>query len=325
MTEPLRILVTGAGGFVGQRLVRSLLAQGRLGEAGPAIGTITAIDQVAGGIADDPRVRFVEGSIGDAAMREDALQRGADVVFHLAAVPGGAAERDYPLGHAVNVQATQALFEALHTQERPPVVVYTSTIGVYGVPLPREPVDDRTPTHPTMSYGTQKLMMEAVLSDHSRRGWLDGRAVRLPGVLARPRQPSGLLSAYLSDVFSALRANEPFTLPVSAHSTSWVMSVDRVVRNLIHAASLPAHALPSWRAWNLPALCLRADALVDALAEVLGGHVRELVTYAPNEALEAQFGRYPPLHAETASRLGFQHDGDAVSLVRNVLAQLDAA
>ncbi|WP_198670304.1 NAD-dependent epimerase/dehydratase family protein [Dyella sp. C9] len=320
MTEPLHILVTGAGGFVGQRLVRALLAQGHLGER--AIGTITALDQVRGELADDPRLRFVEGSMGDAAVRDRALQPGVDVVFHLAAVPGGAAERDYALGHAVNVQATQALFEALREQPRPPVVVYTSTIGVYGVPLPRSPVDDRTPTHPTMSYGTQKLMMEATLSDFSRRGWLDGRAVRLPGVLARPRQPNGLLSAYLSDVFSALRAGERFTLPVAAHSTSWVMSVSCVVRNLIHAASLSPDTLPAWRAWNLPALCLRADALVDALADVLGDHVRELVSYAPNEALEAQFGRYPPLLAETADRLGFQHDGDAVTLVRNVLAQL---
>jgi D-erythronate 2-dehydrogenase len=322
MAEPLRILVTGANGFVGQHLIRTLLGQGHLENDARGIGQIIALDQFSGEAINDPRVQAVQGNIGDTEVRKQALQGGVDVVFHLAAVPGGAAERDYALGHSVNVQATHALFTALREQAHPPVVVYTSTIGVYGVPLPTDRVDDRTPIRPTMSYGTQKLMMETTLCDFSRRGWLDGRAVRLPGILARPRQPNGLLSAYLSDVFSALRANETFTMPVSPHSTSWLMSVHCLVRNLIHAAALPADALPAWRAWNLPALCLRADALLDALADVLGEHVRALVSYAPNEALEAQFGRYPPLFSETADRLGFRHDGDAIALVRHVLAGL---
>jgi nucleoside-diphosphate-sugar epimerase len=325
MSESLRILVTGANGFVGQHLIRALLAQGRLGSDGPAIATITAVDQFIGNAMDDRRIRTVQGDISDTHVRTQALQDGIDVAFHLAAVPGGAAERDYALGKTVNVQATQSLFEALREQAHVPVLVYTSTIGVYGVPLPADRVDDHTPIRPTLSYGAHKLMMEVTLCDFSRRGWLDGRAVRLPGILARPRQPNGLLSAYLSDVFSALRANEPFTLPVSPHSSSWLMSVHCLVRNLIHAAALPATALPNWRAWNLPALCVRTDELVDALATVLGEHVRALVSYAPNETLEAQFGRYPPLFSETADRLGFRHDGDAVSLVRDVLAGLSSS
>jgi len=324
MTDPLRILITGANGFVGRRLLQILLEQGCLSEGSAPIREIVALDQSSHGLPADPRVRAVEGNIGDDAVLADALRDGIDVAFHLAAVPGGASEKDPALGRAVNIDATLTLFEALREQPRAPVLVYTSTIGVYGVPLPADRVDDRTPAHPSMSYGAQKLMMETVLCDFSRKGWLDGRAVRLPGVLARPRQPNGLLSAYLSDVFSALRANEAFTLPVSPHSSSWLMSVHCVVRNLIHAAALPAAQLPRWRAWNLPALCLRADALVDALASVLGEHVRNLVSYAPNEALEAQFGRYPPLYTETADRLGFRHDGDAITLVRHVLAGLAA-
>lgn len=323
MTEPLRILVTGAGGFVGRALVRALLDQGRLGADGPAIGSVVAVDPHVDVFASETRVRAVQGSLADAGVRAEALRDGVDVAFHLAAVPGGAAEANYALGRDVNVQATLDLFEALRELPNVPVTVFAGTIAVYGVPLPTDQVDDATPLQPTLSYGAQKLMMEAAISDFTRKGWLDGRAVRLPGIVARPRQPNGLLSAYLSDVFSALRAGEAYTLPVSPSSTSWFMSLHGVVHNLLHAAALPTAVLPRWRAWNLPALHLRMDALVDALAEVLGPSVHARVSYAPNEPLEAQFGRYPPLRTAIADRLGFRHDGDAVTLVRHVLAGLE--
>jgi nucleoside-diphosphate-sugar epimerase len=240
------------------------------------------------------------------------------VLFHLAAVPGGAAAANYRLGWNVNVEAVVGLFELLAGQKQPARVVFSSSIGVFGVPLPADKVDDETLPIPTMSYGAQKLIGETLLADFARRGLIDGISVRLPGIVARPRQAGGHLSAYMSNIFHALAAGEAFSCPVSAGATSWFMSRERVVDNLIHAAALPADAIGR-RTFNLPALRLSTAELVDGIGTALGRNVGHLVSFAPNNALEAQFGAYPPLFTPIADALGFAHDGDAVSLVRRAL------
>src|SRR5690606_4018669 len=144
-----------------------------------------------------------------------------------AAVPGGAAEADYALGRRVNLETTLGLFETLACQgRRPPTVVYSSTIAVYGSELP-DRVTPETPLNPPLTYGAHKLACEVLLADFSRRGLLDGRSVRLPGIVARPRAPSGLASAFMSDILHALAAGDRFTCPVSAQATAWWMSARR--------------------------------------------------------------------------------------------------
>jgi nucleoside-diphosphate-sugar epimerase len=171
-----------------------------------------------------------------------------------------------------------------------------------------------------MSYGTQKLIIEALLADFSRRRLIDGLSLRLPGIVARPRQAGGHLSAYMSNIFHALAAGEAFTCPVSAKGTSWFMSRECCVDNLIHAASLPPDLVLPRRSFCLPALRLSMDELVGALAEQFGAAVKNLVTYASHPDLELQFASYPPLLTPIADALGFLHDGDAATLVRRALA-----
>jgi nucleoside-diphosphate-sugar epimerase len=189
---------------------------------------------------------------------------------------------------------------------------------VFGVPLPLDRVDDETLPVPSMSYGAQKLIGETLLADFARRGLIDGISVRLPGIVARPRQRGGHLSAYMSNIFHALAAGEAFSCPVSAGATSWFMSRERIVDNLIHAAGLPTEALGR-RTFNLPALRLSMMELIDGIGAALGRSVSHLVSFAPDVALEAQFGAYPPLFTPIADALGFAHDGDAASLVRRAL------
>ncbi|MEQ6290597.1 NAD-dependent epimerase/dehydratase family protein [Vogesella sp. GCM10023246] len=315
----MNVLVTGGNGFVGRELVRRLLAAERVLPGQPPLTRLTVLDMSVDGLPDDARLQVVTGSIADPSALEAALRDAPQLVFHLASLPGGAAERNYELGLQVNLQATLALFERLREQGNCPRLVFTSTIAVYGSPLPAL-VDDASPMRPGLSYGAHKLMGEILLNDYSRRGWLDGCSVRLPGIVARPPAPSGLLSAFMSDVFWKLAAGEPFACPVSAQAVAWWMSVGCCVDNLLHAARLAPDLLQQRREFTLPVLRLSMAQLVDGLAEVYGADRRALVSYRPDQQLEAAFGCYPPLDARAAESIGFAHDGDIKRLIRNATA-----
>lgn len=308
----MRVGVTGAGGVVGEALVA------RLARDLPDAATIVAVDATLPPVLP-PGVERAAGDICAASFLDEVCAEPFDIFFHLAAVPGGAAERDNGLARRVNVEASTSLLDRLAAQRKPARFVFASSIGVFGTPLPKTAVDDTTLPLPTMSYGAQKLIVEILLSDFARRGLIDGLALRLPGILARPRSKGGHLSAYMSDILHALRAGETFVCPVAESATAWFMSRATCVDNLLHAARLPRERLPARRAFNLPALHLAMRDLVDAAAMHFGNSVRSLVSYEPNEALQAQFGSYPPLLTPIADGLGFRHDGDAASLVANAL------
>jgi nucleoside-diphosphate-sugar epimerase len=311
-------MVTGAGGFTGAALARRLI--GLRGQAG-YFGNITSLVLVDCEIVakpDAPFVRIVAGDITDRQVQEEAIGSGIDCLFHLAAVPGGAAETNERLGRAVNFDASRDLADALSRHDNCTRVVFASSIGVFGTPMPSA-IDDDTYPVPSMSYGAQKLMVETLLADVSRRGWIDARSVRLPGIVARPREKTGHISAYMSEIFHALLAGEPFVCPVSAGAQSWLMSLRRCVDNLLLAALIPAEAPGSRRAWTLPALRLSMADLADAIGKAAGRDVSHLVRHEPIQEIEAQFGRYPPLSTPRADALGFLHDGSAGDLVRNVI------
>ncbi len=309
----MNILITGAGGFVGGALVKRLLA-----DTDPAL-RLTLIDQRFDALPSDLRARRLTGGFGEAALLREALAGGVDQAYHLASVPGGVAERDFALGQRVNLHDTLALFEALGAQARPPAVVFASTIAVYGSPLPPL-VDDDTPLRPALSYGAQKLMGEIALADMSRRGMLDGRALRLPGIVARPLGSSGLISAFMSDVIRLLADGQPCILPVSPAAVAWWMSAACCVDNLLRAARMPLSPLNgSRRVWQLPALRFTLGALVETLGLMFGPDRPGLVSWQPNESVEAGFGRYPLLSTPAADAAGFKHDGNIETLVRNAL------
>ncbi|MDF7776393.1 NAD-dependent epimerase/dehydratase family protein [Sphingomonas sp. AOB5] len=306
------ITVTGAGGFVGRRLVDRLLASGD-------IAAIRAVDAHLPEYSD-PRVHPIAGDLTDPGVRGAATAGGVDVLYHLAAVPGGAAEGNYELSRAVNVDATLALFESAAARSQRPRIVYTSTIAVFGADLPAR-VDDATPLAPGMTYGAHKLMMEIALADLHRRGMVDAVTLRLPGILARPMGPSGMKSAFMSELFHHLAAHRPFVVPVSPGGTIWAMSVDRCAANLDYAGSFDGHAMPAGRAVTLPALRIRLDELVAAVADWAGADT-DLISYAPDAPLEAMFAANPPLETAAADRAGFKHDGDVATLVAAAFAAL---
>jgi nucleoside-diphosphate-sugar epimerase len=311
----MRVLVVGGQGFIGQALVARLLGAASID--GRRATLITVLDQQIAQRSGDARMRYVEADISERAALERSIDGGVDCVFHLASVPGGAAERDFELGMKVNLHSTLQLLEVLRLAGGAPKLVFASSIGVYGVPMP-DVIDEQTIALPTLSYGAQKLIGEYLVSDYGRRGFVDGRSVRIPGIVARP--PSkGMLSLFLSDLIRELSAGRSFVCPVAAEGMSWFMSRPCVVDNLIHAAQLDAAQIAAQRSWLLPVLHLSIEDVVEAIARWHGREVLTRVSYQPDRALQAQFASYPPLLCPTSEAAGFHNDGSVDQLVRRAL------
>ncbi len=311
----MSILITGADGFIGRALVQRLLAAARPEIAGHPL---VLLDRAFAAPSGDPRVRQLAGDLTRPEVMREAVGDGVDLAFHLASIPGGASEADFALGLRVNLEGTINLLERLREQSRPARVIFASTIGVYGVPLPPL-IDEHTVPAPSLSYGAEKLAAEILVTEYSRRGFIDGCSLRLPGIVARPPQPSGLLSAFLSDLIRALSAGGRFTCPVSPDGKTWWMSRPCVVDNLMHAASLEPAAWGGRRVWLLPVLYASIAEVVEAIAALHGAAVRDRVTYRPDRALQDQFASYPPLDCPSSLAAGFHHDGSLERLVERAL------
>lgn len=306
-----RVIVTGAGGFVGRQLCQILAEQ--------TDWHLVLIDNVLSHISlPANRVTLIEKGLQDEGVLNDAFAIPCDILFHLAAVPGGAAEQDPALSKTVNLDATLAMFERAAEQDNCPRIVFTSTIAVLGAPMP-EVVDDASPIVPAMTYGAHKAMIELALADLTRRGLVDSVSVRLPGIIARPLAKNGLKSAFLSNVFHLLASKEPFVSPVSQQATMWLMSVQQCAKNLYHASLLDSALMPVSRVVTLPALRVGMTELVKEIVEQTGSNM-SLVSWQPDPGLEAGFGKQPPLFTPAAEKAGFERDNSLSVLVANGLA-----
>lgn len=303
-------IITGAGGFVGTHLVEHLLSS--------TSWHLTLLDTY---LPDDwlknnSRVTKLVGDITQIELIQLALSEPCDYLFHLAALPGGAAEQNPQLSRQVNLNASLDWFERIAQQQNCPRVVYSSTIAVLGAPS--QTVNDNTPNLPTMSYGTHKAMVELALADAHRRGNIDAISVRLPGIVARPLANSGLKTAFLSNAFHLLSQGKGFVSPVSKNATMWLMSVQQCVENLVWAAQLDCQDIPVNRAVTLPALRVT---MRDLLQEVVtqSNQSLALISWQADAQLEALFGQQPNLNTPAATRAGFKHDGHLCSMVEKAL------
>ncbi|WP_400082031.1 NAD-dependent epimerase/dehydratase family protein [Yoonia sp. R78084] len=300
------VTVIGAGGFVGQRVVRHLVAREDVAE-------VRAVDRA--NLEHLSGVQCFKGDFSDPSVRHAAV-KGADGVIHLAAVLGGSAEADPGLARRVNVDATLDLIEELRGSDTR--FVFASTIAAFGKPLP-DPVTDDTPLAPSMLYGAQKVMIEVALSNFARRGWLDAVSLRPSGVMARDGADAALKSAFMSRLFYSVGRGEDITLPVAEDSRTWLASVDNVARNFVHAVMMPD--LGENRALTLPALCLSYGELVAALFRRFPDS-RSTVRYQPEAEVVGLFGQAPRLVTQTADALGFSRDLNADALVRDAMEDI---
>jgi D-erythronate 2-dehydrogenase len=312
----MKVVVTGGAGFLGQRLIQEVLKSSELTDSRGErrrVTEVVAVDQLAAPAQE--RVMAMVGDVGDPAFIRAAV-RGADSIFHLAAVVSGAAEADFDLGMRVNLDGTRQLLEALRADGRQPKLVFSSSVAVFGGVLPAV-VDDSTTPMPQSSYGVQKLIGELLVGDYSRKGYVDGRAVRLPTIVVRPGKPNAAASSFASGIIREPLAGVEAVCPVDPETSMWVLSPAAAIANLLHAHELPAERWAGPRSLSLPGITVSVRAMLDALEAVGGGPARRRVRMQPDPRIEAIVRTWPArFDTARADAMGFVRDDDFASVVR---------
>ncbi len=290
----MRIVITGGAGFLGRRLAHAIVARGHLTDATGAhrpVREVVLVDVVAAGGFADPRVRVVSGE----------------------------AEADFDLGWRVNVDATRLLLERCRALARPPRVVFASSVAVFGGALP-DVVPDTQVLAPQSSYGAQKAVGELFVHDYTRKGFLDGRSLRLPTVSVRPGKPNRAASSFASGILREPLAGVEATCPVPADTRMWLLSPRRVIDNLLLGHEVPAAALTQGRSVNVPGISVTVAGMLDALRRVAGDAVAARVRFAPDPAVERIVRTWPrDFEAAYGRALGMQADADFDAIVRQYI------
>ena len=311
----MRIVITGGCGFLGRRLALLLLERGSsLG----AIDELVLFDNAASvlPLPDDKRLKLVTGDIADRETVRQLLSPGAAVVFHLAAVVSGQAEADTDLGYRVNLDGTRAVLDACRVLGTCPRLVFASSLAVYGGALPPA-VGDDTPLTPQSSYGTQKAIGELLVNDYSRKGFIDGRALRLPTVVVRPGRPNRAASTFASSMIREPLAGRDAVCPVSPDLVMALASPRRVVAALHHAHELPGDAFGANRSLQLPGFSVAVSAMAEAVRRAGGEAAHARIVWRHDPAVEAIVAGWPKaLAASRAEALGFAADSDIDEAVR---------
>ena len=321
----MKVLITGGAGFLGQRLARQLLARGHLTDSAGhqrTIEELILVDVVPAPHWQDARVRVVVGDIADDAdnadnaLLRDTLTTDVNSIFHLAAIVSGQAEADFDLGMRINLDASRLLLDVCRSLGHQPKVIFTSSVAVYGGALPPV-VQDTTALNPQSSYGTQKAIAELLLNDYSRRGFVDGRVLRLPTISVRPGKPNKAASSFASGIIREPLNGEEAVCPVSPELRLWLMSPARAIDALIAGHELSAASLATSRTLNLPGVSVSVGEMVAALEKVAGPEVAARVRYAPDPVIERIVKSWPGAWDVSRARaLGLVADQDFESMVR---------
>ena len=308
------ILILGGGGFLGQKLAKALAARERLRDR--FIGKIVLADLVEPPAVEAPfDVETLALDVTDRDATREAC-KDMDVIYHLAAIVSGQAEAEFDLGVDVNLMGSLNVFEGARDDGGCPVVVFTSSVVVYGGEVP-DPIEDWTALNPQTSYGTQKAAAELLLNDYSRKGFLDGRGVRLPTISIRPGKPNAAASGFMSSIFREPLQGQASNCPVSEDYPIWHSAPRTVIGNLIHAAEVKADDLGQNRCFALPGRTDTVRQMIDAMTRVAGLEPEARISWNADPAVTAVVGSWRAhLNPAKALALGFRADASFEDSVR---------
>src|ERR1700737_489389 len=284
----MRVVITGGWGFLGRRVALGLPGEGD-GDG------LVLFDNAPSALPlpEDERLALLTGDIADSATVRAAIAPGTDAVYHLAAVVSGEAEADTDLGYRVNLDGTRAVLEACRALGTSPRLIFASSLAVYGGRLPLD-VGDDTPLRPQTSYGTQKAIGELLVNDYSRKGFVDGRALRLPTVVVRPGRPNRAASTFASSIIREPLSGKEAVCPVSPDTVMALASPRRVVAGLVHALDLPGAAFGDNRSLQLPGFSVAVGDMGEAVRRLGGEAAHARIRWQPDPAVQRIVSGWPP-------------------------------
>jgi nucleoside-diphosphate-sugar epimerase len=315
----MKVLITGGAGFLGQKLAKQLLNQGSLKDSEgmvQKIDELILVDVVQANDFGDSRVQVIAGDIADPKLIKGLITPDIKSIFHLAAIVSGQAEADFDLGMRINLDAARLLLETCCEVGHKPKIIFTSSVAVYGGSLP-EVVLDTTALNPQSSYGAQKAICEFLLNDYTRKGFVDGRVLRLPTISVRPGAPNKAASSFASGIIREPLNGKSSICPVSSELRIWLLSPRYAIESLIAGHDLHSSVLGLNKSINLPGVSVSVGEMIEALCKVAGEEVASRISMEPDPKVEAIVRSWPgSWDASRAKGLGLKADPNFESIVQ---------
>ncbi|MFP4432580.1 MAG: D-erythronate dehydrogenase [Spirochaetaceae bacterium] len=319
----MNLIITGAAGFIGKKLTKALLERSYLvGSDGRKneIESLTLLDITEPeDLPEDERIRVHTGDISDPSFPREFIGPEADGVFHLAAVVSADAEENFDLGMRVNVDGTRNVLEACRQQETNPRLVFTSSIAVFGGELPSV-IEDSYYLSPQNSYGIQKAIGELLVQDYTRKGFVEGRTLRLPTVVIRPGKPNRAASTFASSIIRDTLQGDSAVCPVETDARMYIASPRRIVEGLVHGFELSPEVVGTTTSFMLPGISVTVGDMMESLEKFGGREAVDRIEWKPNERIKNIVLGWPgDFNPQRAIKLGFKADESMDAIVQAFL------